>query len=149
MVAIASLKGGPLLDACLDALDRQTDRDFEVIVVDNSGTGAIESQLAGRTGVRVDRSARNVGFAAAMNRAWALSQARYLATLNDDVESSPQWLGALRRAMESDAGVGMCASRVRLKGTCLLDSAGMLIGGDGSSKQRGTRTTGGDVRRRG
>jgi len=31
----------------------------------------------------------------------------------------------------------MCASQVRLYGKLLLDSAGMLIAGDGSSKQRG------------
>jgi GT2 family glycosyltransferase len=136
-VAIASLKGGPLLAQCLDALDRQTERDFEVIVVDNSGTGAIECELAGRTTVRVYRSSSNLGFAAAINRAWGMSGARYLATLNDDAEPHPDWLAALRREMEAAPSVGMCASQVRLHGTAKLDSAGMLMGLDGSSKQRG------------
>jgi GT2 family glycosyltransferase len=39
--------------------------------------------------------------------------------------------------MESSEDVGMCASQVRLAGEGLLDSVGMLIASDGSSKQRG------------
>src|SRR5207302_6137129 len=39
--------------------------------------------------------------------------------------------------MESRPDVGLCASQVRLLGREELDSAGMLICADGSSKQRG------------
>jgi cellulose synthase/poly-beta-1,6-N-acetylglucosamine synthase-like glycosyltransferase len=39
--------------------------------------------------------------------------------------------------MESSPGAGMCASAIRLAGGTQLDSAGMLISSDGSSKQRG------------
>jgi GT2 family glycosyltransferase len=39
--------------------------------------------------------------------------------------------------MESRPDVGTCASRVRFFGEDRLDSAGMLVAGDGSSKQRG------------
>lgn len=139
-VAIASLRGGPLLAACLRALELQTERDFEVIVVDNSGTGAIElelSELAPTLILRTRRSPRNLGFAAAINLAWSLSEAPFLATLNDDAEPHPGWLAALRREMSAYADLGMCASQVRRHGSTELDSAGMLIFGDGSSKQRG------------
>ena len=141
-VAIASLRGGPCLAACLQALVHQTERDFEVIVVDNSGTGAIQSELQACTfafPLRVYRSSYNLGFGAAVNQAWAMSAAGYLATLNDDAEPHPGWLAALRREMERAPGLGMCASQVRLRGAGLLDSAGMLICMDGSSKQRGHR----------
>jgi GT2 family glycosyltransferase len=60
-----------------------------------------------------------------------------LATLNDDAVAHPDWLGALVSVLDSDPAVGMCASQVRLFGEENLDSAGMLIGADGSSKQRG------------
>ena len=80
---------------------------------------------------------RNLGFAAAVNLAWKRSSARLLATLNDDAEAHPEWLAALRREIERSEDIGMCASQVRQFGTELLDSAGMLIGFDGSSKQRG------------
>jgi GT2 family glycosyltransferase len=40
-------------------------------------------------------------------------------------------------AIEARPDAGMCASQVRLYGEDALDSAGMLVCGDGSSKQRG------------
>ena len=44
---------------------------------------------------------------------------------------------ALVRALESRPDAGMCASQVRFFGEPRLDSAGMLIARDGSSRQRG------------
>ena len=49
----------------------------------------------------------------------------------------PRWLEALVAAMERRPDAGMCASQVRLFGEHRLDSAGMLVARDGSSKQRG------------
>ena len=60
-----------------------------------------------------------------------------MATLNDDAVAWPGWLEALAGAMAARPDAGMCASQVRLAGEGLLDSAGMLICADGSSKQRG------------
>jgi GT2 family glycosyltransferase len=139
-VAIPSIRGGPLLLACLESLRRQTYSGFETVVIDNSGTGFMESELAGKFSeirLRVFRNERNVGFGAAVNRAFEASQAEFLATLNDDAEASPEWLAAMVVEMRSAKDVGMCASQVRLFGTERLDSAGMLIALDGSSKQRG------------
>jgi GT2 family glycosyltransferase len=132
-VAIPSIRGGPLLAACLESLTRQTFRGFEVIVIDNTGTGALEINAP----ARILRSPANLGFGAAVNLAWKTSPAAFLATLNDDAEASPDWLAALLAEMQTASDVGMCASQVRRFGTTLLDSAGMLIALDGSSKQRG------------
>lgn len=140
-VAIPTLHGGPLLLECLESLVRQVDQDFEVIVVDNSGCGLVSKQIPGKEHwpfpLKILEMDRNVGFAKAMNLAWSQSEAPYLAALNDDAVAAPEWLAALRTAMENDAEVGMCASRVMRYGSSRLDSAGMLIGGDASSKQRG------------
>jgi GT2 family glycosyltransferase len=140
VVAIPSLRGGDLLHRCVQSLERQTERDFEVIVIDNSGSGTIAREWEARqvdTSLKVIKADHNLGFAAAVNRAWKQSTARMLATLNDDAEAHPQWLAALRFEMERAPDVGMCASQVRQYGTGQLDSAGMLICLDGSSKQRG------------
>jgi GT2 family glycosyltransferase len=59
-----------------------------------------------------------------------------VAVLNDDAAPRPQWLAALISAAGADARIGMCASRVLLPSGA-IDSAGMLIAADGSSKQRG------------
>jgi len=128
--------GAPLLD-CVYALDRQTLRRFEVIIVDNSGRNLVRQGVAARFGARIIENPTNLGFAAAINAGFRASRAPYLATLNDDAVPQPDWLEQLVSAMESDQQIGMCASQVRLPPGDLLDSAGMLISGDGSSKQRG------------
>ena len=128
-----TLAAGDALTACLRALESQTVADFEVVVVDNSGTGA--ARPCGSR-VRVIANARNAGFGAAVNQAYRSSQSPYLAALNDDAVAHPEWLASLLREAGEHPRAGMFASQVRLPdGT--LDSAGMLIASDGSSKQRG------------
>ena len=136
-VAIPTLAADARLLECVLALEQQTERDFEVIVIDNSGKGLVRRSGVERPGVRVIEQQRNVGFGAAVNEAFRQSCGPYLATLNDDAVAHPGWLAALVAAIKARPDVGMCASQVRLFGEDALDSAGMLVCGDGSSKQRG------------
>jgi GT2 family glycosyltransferase len=85
----------------------------------------------------VIENARNAGFGAAVNQGVRASNSPYVATLNDDAVAHPEWLSALVNALERRPDAGMCASQVLLFGEERLDSAGMLIARDGSSKQRG------------
>ena len=132
-VAIPTLAADDALAECLASLERQTFSDFEVIVIDNSGRGIVKPNRR----VRVISNKRNLGFGAAVNQAIRASNAQYLAVLNDDTIADPNWLAGLMRAMEGSPDAGMCASQVRLAGDGRLDSAGMLLCRDGSSKQRG------------
>lgn len=136
-VVIPTLQAGPLLADCLNALEAQTFRDFEVVVVDNSGQGLVRRlpDLTGR--VRIIENTANVGYGAAINQAVASSRAEFVAALNDDTTPCAQWLDVLVSALRRDRELGACASCVLLAGEGVLDSAGMLLGGDGSSKQRG------------
>jgi GT2 family glycosyltransferase len=136
-VVVPTLAADARLQECIAALEKQTLPGFEVIIVDNSGTGAVRRNGTAHRGVRVLEEPRNVGFGAAVNHAFRQSQAPYLATLNDDAAPHLGWLAALVAAMEARPDAGMCASQVRLYGEDTLDSAGMLVCGDGSSKQRG------------
>jgi len=133
-VAVPTLGAGDALAACLRSLASQTFQRFEVIVIDNSATNAAENT---GTNVRVIANPRNVGFGAAINQAYHASDAPFLAALNDDAEPHATWLEALMAAAQSHPLAGMFASRVMLDGSGTLDSAGMLLAADGSSKQRG------------
>lgn len=137
-MVIPTLAADAALDECLRSLDAQTWRDFEVIVVDNSGKGLARGLAASRW-ARIIENDHNAGFGAAINQGLRASSAPYLATLNDDAAAHPGWLAALVAALAARPDAGMCASQVRLAGEDLLDSAGMLICADGSSKQRGHR----------
>lgn len=107
-----------------------------MIVVDNSGQGLVRRNgLA--SAARVIENSRNAGFGEAINQGVRSSNAPYVATLNDDAVPQPNWLDALLGAIERRPDAGMCASQVRFFGEDRLDSAGMLIARDASSKQRG------------
>ncbi|MEQ1884132.1 MAG: glycosyltransferase family 2 protein [Bryobacteraceae bacterium] len=133
-VAIPTLHAGEPLAACLRSLEAQTFRHFEVVVIDNSGKRMVES--AGSRG-RVIHNTHNAGFGAAINQAYRTSQTRYIATLNDDAQANPKWLEELVACAERRPKAGMIAPCVMLGQTGTLDSAGMLIAADGTSKQRG------------
>jgi GT2 family glycosyltransferase len=135
-VVIPTLAADSRLRECVEALGRQTLQDFEVIVIDNSGKGLVRRNDTA-PGVRVIENARNAGFGGAINQGIAASSGRYVATLNDDAVAHPRWLEALVCALERRPDAGMCASQVRLFGEPRLDSVGMLVARDGSSKQRG------------
>ena len=135
-VVIPTLSADSRLAECIASLKQQTRRDFEIMIVDNSGLGLVR-----RNGLAAGASAienqQNAGFGTAINQAFRASRAPYLATLNDDAVAHPQWLEGLVCALKRRADAGMAASQVRLFGEHRLDSAGMLVCGDGSSKQRG------------
>lgn len=136
-IAIPTLQGGSALESCLAALDRQTFRDFEVIVIENGGDSGISPVHRFQFPIRLLRPGRNLGYGGAINLAIESSHADLIAALNDDTEPDPFWLGEMLREMESAPRIGMCASSIRILGSERLDSAGMSICLDGSSKQRG------------
>jgi GT2 family glycosyltransferase len=143
-VVVPTLAAGDALADCLRSLEKQTLDRFEVIVVDNSGEHLVKTVPAR---MRVLSNDKNLGFGAAINQGIRASESPYIATLNDDAVADPQWLQKLVAAAEARPKAGMCASEVHLAETAMLnsagpesatlDSAGMLIAIDGSSKQRG------------
>ena len=135
-VVIPTLAADSRLLECVQSLSRQTMPDLEVLIVDNSGKGLV-SRNGTAPGARVIENPANAGFGAAVNQGIRASTSPYVATLNDDAVAHPEWLDNLLAALIARPDAGMCASQVRLFGEPRLDSAGMLVARDGSSKQRG------------
>lgn len=136
-VAIPTLNAGALLQACLRALEAQTFRDFEVIIINNGNAPVLLPEKLPAFALRTLSPGWNTGFGAAVNLAIGASSSSYVATLNDDTEPEPNWLQALVDEMSRDAEIGMCASRIQMHASQAIDSAGMMICFDGSSRQRG------------
>ena len=140
-VIIPVLDSGSRLTECLAALDRQTLRDFSVIVVTaidpmpSPGTDVFHFPL------ELMKAPPEAGFGAAANQALPSSESAYVATLSANAIPEPEWLGALVEALDREYEIGSCASQVRFDGESnqLLYSAGIWIARDGSSKERGFR----------
>lgn len=136
-VVVPTLAADSAWTECLESLRQQRQTDFEIVVVDNSGESKVRHHEASRLAAKVLEPGTNVGFGAACNLGFRESRSPFVATINDDAVARPDWLENLVAVMEGDSRAGMCASRVEMRGEQNLDSAGMLIAGDGSSKQRG------------
>jgi GT2 family glycosyltransferase len=101
---------------CLEALARQTFRDFETIVVDSSPDGATADLVAARfPWVRFERSQRRLLPHAARNRGVAMAHGEILVFSDPDVYPRPDWLERLvrthREAGEVVVGAIACHGR--------------------------------------
>lgn len=97
-VVIATHGRAALLAQALDALERQTRQDFELIVVDDDSRDATPAVLETR-GVRTIRVSRR-GPGLARQIGWQAATAPIIAFTDDDCVPSPGWLEALVRPIE-------------------------------------------------
>ena len=138
-VVIVNWNGRDALSACLSSLQRQTDPDFEVIVVDNGSSDGSEELLRERfPAVRVVQTGENLGFAEGSNRGIAASDRAWLALLNNDTLAEPDWIQQLRRAARAGGPeLGMLQSRMLFQQRPdHTNSTGVEIYADGSFADR-------------
>lgn len=122
---IVNYNGLHLLKGCLESLRLQTFRDFEIIIVDNaSHDGSAEYIAANFPEVKLVVLPRNVGFAGANNEGLKQADGEYIALLNNDAEADRDWLKSLADAMARTPVAGICASKMLVHGTEVIDSAG-------------------------
>ncbi|WP_165360907.1 glycosyltransferase family 2 protein [Candidatus Chloroploca sp. Khr17] len=111
-ILIVTHNSGREIGACLDALQRHTRLDHEVILVDNA-SGDTSLEIAKQcAGVRLLANMENIGFAAAVNQAARLAQGRYLLLLNPDTRVHEQAVDRLASYLDNRPAVGLCAPRV-------------------------------------
>jgi len=108
------------LRECLQALEKQTRRDFEIIVVDNSSQRLVRA-WGMPEGATVIEQEHNIVYGAAINLGFQKSRAPYLASLNDDAVPRSRWIEALLGSAEAHPEAGMFASQVRFYGEEHLD----------------------------
>ncbi len=104
-----------LLPTCLAALDRQTYRDFESIVVDDCSTDDSREFLAREyPRVRVVVNEKNLGFAPSVNAGIRAARGDVVVLLNNDTEADSAWLAEIARAFAANPRAGMVACKLRL-----------------------------------
>ena len=131
-VIIVNYNGKGLITDCLKSLERQSFKDFEVIIVDNNSLDGsqyeIQRFLKKRSiapFIKLISLDRNLGFAGGNIEGLKYTgNSEYIALLNNDTEPDGRWLEELTKAIENRPLVGICASKLIVYGTNLIDSAG-------------------------
>jgi len=112
-VIIPNWNGEKLLRLCLDSLRNQTFQNFKVYVVDN---GSVDQSIPlleqEYPEVVILRHAENLGFSAAINTGIEQSHGPYVAALNNDTETHPDWLDRIVKTMDAHPEAGFCASQL-------------------------------------
>jgi len=134
-VAIVTYNAAADLPACVAALQAQGEAVGRVLVIDNASADGTASVAAGLDGVEVVANATNVGYAPAMNQAYAATGAPYLLSLNADAVLEPGYVDALVAALDASPRVGAATGLlVRPDGT--VDSTGIELTGAYTARER-------------
>lgn len=133
-VLIVNWNGRDDLRGCLRSLQDQTDRDFEVLVVDNgSSDGSCELLRQEFPSVRLLQTGANLGFAEGCNRGLEAVTAPWVFVLNNDTRLHPGVITELRAAARAGGPrLGMLQTRiVFMDRPHLTNSTGVQIFTDG------------------
>lgn len=138
-VIIPNYNGIRYLDACLSSLRRQSEQDFEVLLVDNGSTdGSVDFVRKNFPEVRIGAFSRNTGFCHAVNQGIRRSESPYVLLLNNDTVCEPDMIGELKRAIGSDSSLFSCQAKlVRLSDPAVIDDAGDCYSALGWARARG------------
>jgi len=126
-IVIVCWNSAAYLPRCLEALSRQSARDFEVIVIDSgSAEGAPVglSEAYPALHIRTEALPSNIGFAAANNLGARLAQGTWLALLNPDAFPEPGWLAELVNAAASNPGAFFASRQLKATEPGVLDGEG-------------------------
>lgn len=127
-IIIVAWNSEKYLSDCLDALSMQTNKNFEIILVDN---GSVDDGYLGleekypRLELTIKKFDKNLGFAVANNIGARIARGKYLALLNADAFPEIDWLEQLLKAIESNPGFTFFASRqIQANAPDILDGTG-------------------------
>ena len=110
-----------LLKDCLYSLSRQSYGNSEIIVVDNGSVASVKKNFPQ---VKIVELPENLGFTGGNIAGFERASGDFIALVNNDVRTEPDWLERLIAPMFEDQWIGSCASKLIIEGSHLLDSAG-------------------------
>ena len=125
-VVIPNFNGMAYLDGVLSSLERQTIRNFEVILVDNGSTdGSCAFVSAEYPWVHMIQLPENYGFSRAVNEGIHAARSPYVLLLNNDTEAEPDFLEEMVAALRRHKKAFSCqAKMIQLHDRDKMDDAG-------------------------
>jgi len=140
-IVIVAFNSGDFTRRCVESLARQTDRDFEAIIVVNADEdGGVAGLSLPDERFTVQVNAVNNGFSGGSNQALLSAQTDYVMTLNPDAALDPECLARMRAmtALYPDAAM-LCPVLTAVDGQT-LDSAGDTLSAFGIAWHNGYQT---------
>jgi GT2 family glycosyltransferase len=142
-IIVVNWNGIEFIDDCLSALEKQTWKQREFILVDNGSTDGSTEHIRNWTARLVNAQgiflSENTGFCKANNLAFAKATGEWVALINNDAVAEPNWLEELLRHADVAGRIGMLGGKILFfDPPGVIDKAGHLIYWDGQNRGRGT-----------
>jgi len=136
-VIIPNYNGLKYMKPCLDALKRQTCREFDILVVDNGSTDGSAEWLK-QQGIDTVFLKENTGFSCAVNIGIRKAVTPYVILLNNDTEAEPDFAARLLGEIERSPRIfSVSPKMIQMYQKDLLDDAGDMYSIMGWAYQRG------------
>lgn len=136
-IIIPNYNGLSFMEPCFEALEKQTTKDFKILVVDNGSTDGSVEWLKEREIPSIFLP-ENTGFSGAVNVGIRAADTPYVILLNNDTKVAPHYVKALERAMDRSEKIFSVSSKmIQMYHPDLMDDAGDMYSVLGWAFQRG------------
>lgn len=126
-VIIPNYNGKELLEKCIKTLERQSCRDFKLLIVDNGSTDGSTGLRSEVLDLQMILLKENKGFCGAVNIGLQNTKTPYVILLNNDTEAEEHFVEELLRGICSSKHIFSCgAQMIDYRKRDLLDNAGDL-----------------------
>lgn len=109
-VIIPNYNGKQLLENCIRTLERQTCRDFTLLVIDNGSTDGSVEVTSALPGFQMVALPENTGFCGAVNEGIRRTVTPYFLLLNNDTEAEPEFVEALLAGIKKSGRIFSCGA---------------------------------------
>jgi len=141
-IIILNYNGEKFLVNCLDSIIKETNCNFEIIVVDNDSPDKSGEKFSKKYQTcKFILNKKNVGVSEGLNIGIRNANGKHIVLLNNDLIVAPKWLDYLFEAYEKK-GIGLYQPKfLKMKDKTVIDSAGNLINifGFGFSREKGEK----------
>ena len=130
-IVIPNYNGEKFMETCLESLKKQTEKSFEIIIVDNASADK-SIDIAEKMFedypekiLKIIKLDKNYGFSRAVNEGIKASDAPYVILLNNDTETDKNFVHEMLKGIRKSKKIFSCASKmIQFNDRKKIDSAG-------------------------
>ena len=126
------------LESCLASLRKQTHKNLEVIVIDNSlNLRFAQEIIKNYPKIKLYSEPNNLFYAAALNKGIEVSKGDFILCLNDDVTLDEAFIKEALEGFYVNSAVGMVSGKILRRDGVTIDSTGLYLSLWRSVRERG------------
>jgi len=137
-VVIVTAGKGNFVNDCLCSLERQSWRDSEIIVVDNSLDERLSVSIAREfPRARILKNEKNLFYCRSLNQGIAVCEGEFILCLNDDVVLGEKFIEEALKGFSKSPHIGIVSGKVLRADKRTIDSAGLFLSPWRTAAERG------------